>query len=902
MSNTIDLTIRVNDRASAALSSVSGLFSQTQKLANSLAAATKNLDGRFAAATNTAARFASRTSAVVQTTTDAYRVVKKLKSDVFALTVAKKAQAAAANVVAASTTAQTAAMSKQKVVQLKVNKALALSASGSLTALKAMKKLSVQTMLATVKTGLQTKAMKKTTAAKWLLAAGAKGAVAAVKALGAAIKVALGPIGLIIAGVGLLTAGVAALINRLNGCSAAAQENATRLREVNEAAEQSVQAYEYARIAIDKQANSANSLADELDVLRRNQSRTREEQERMEEIVSELSTAYGGLNLSIDEYGNLIGKSTDELRKYIRERRDIASFNNAIELRNTLEAQHIDILEGQRRAQEEVDRLMGKSGRANRRRLERAKETLDGFNDALAENNAAFQANADTLNRAFTSTGKSIEVLAEQWGKTVTEVEQAMDRYGFNLDDMVAHQEAVMARQKEDLENLADHWGMNVDDIIAEMDKYGISMDEWAANQQRAWEDTQASIREHTGNIINNFRDLPSSLDQSFEEMARMLANNRQIYNQWSKNIQEISGDVSEGVLRELKSLGTAGSELLAAALDSNNEGYEAAWEVIRELEAGIQDATAHATDTIVPVGEEVGKVYAESVIVGAEGADYTRLVDVIENAAESTIAVAQAGGESTGDAYVRGVTTALEAVDFTPVVTGMDNATSKMARNTDRAMSIIKSVTTDAMTYVKNSIYSNMTQAETKATNGLMRIKAMFNGLRISLPVSLFAAGNRAMEGMRLGMLSKEPAILGTARRIAENVTRIIKRALQISSPSRAMMKLGDSTMKGFAIGMERMQDRVKRVVDDTAYMVKDGLDKALAESKLSGDLTVVAAGANATVASNLLQSIRDEIKAGFEAGQMIVLDSGELVGATYGQIDSVSGAAISYSNRWGR
>jgi hypothetical protein len=793
----------------------------------------------------------------------------------------------------------TKAMSKH----FAVSKVLELSTSG----------LSAKTLVLTAVQGLATKQLGIMSAGKLLLAAAAKVAAGAMKAFGVAVKIMMGPIGWIIGAIGLLVAGAVALINRLNRCSDAARENAARLDELNKAAEQSAQRFERTQIAIDNQSNSANRLTDELERL----SGIDDGNDRRAEIIAELTKVYGDLNHLIDEEGNLIEGSAEALRGYIRERRNTESFQNAIDRRNVLEAEHIDLLEGQRRAQAEVDRLREGSGRRNQRQLERAKETLDGFNDALAENNAAFQANADTLSRSFTSAGESIDVLAEQWGKTVDEVEQAMDRYGFTLDDMVSHQEAVMAQQAElmaqqktDLVNLADEWGMCVDDIIAEMEKYDISMDEWAANQQRAWEDTQASIRQHTGNIINNFRELPSALEQCAGEMADILYRNRQIYNEWQQNLSRASATLNADVVRELESMGTASNQIMndlfdfdpETATEAQREAHYNAKRLVAEIEAGIQDATAHATGTIETVGEETGETYVESVINGTEGADYTRIVRVIENATESTIAVAAQGGEETGEAYVDGVTAALGAVDFTPVVDDMDNATRRMTNSTRQAMTVIKSVTAEAMTFVKNSIYDNMTQAVINARNGLTRITAMFNGLRTSLPVSLFEAGSRAMEGMQLGMISREPSIVRTAQQIAENVTRIMRSALQIGSPSRVLMRLGDSTMKGFAIGMERMQDRVKRIVNDTAYMVKDGLDKALAESQLQSELTVVTTGANATATSNLLQSIRDEIKAGFEAGQVIVLDSGELVGATYGQIDSVSGTAISYSNRWGR
>jgi len=134
-SNNTELTLRVNDQASEALKSISGLFERTQAMANALAGATQNLNGNFANMVNTAAQYVSQGAAIARTTLDVYAAVKKANAAILMKKAATTAQAAA-------DTVATAALTKKQVMQLKVNKALALSASGTLTAAKAKTMLS----------------------------------------------------------------------------------------------------------------------------------------------------------------------------------------------------------------------------------------------------------------------------------------------------------------------------------------------------------------------------------------------------------------------------------------------------------------------------------------------------------------------------------------------------------------------------------------------------------------------------------------------------------------------------------------------------------------------------------------------------------------------------------------
>ena len=151
------------------------------------------------------------------------------------------------------------------------------------------------------------------------------------------------PIFAVIGLIALLAAGIIGLVSWLSSGSSAARENARELERLSAAAERSAQAYERTKSAVQNQADSASRLTSELETLSRIENKSAADKARMQAIIAQLNGTYDGLNLAIDEEGNLIGKSTDELRDYIRTRQNAGNFEAAIQRRNDLEEQHIII-------------------------------------------------------------------------------------------------------------------------------------------------------------------------------------------------------------------------------------------------------------------------------------------------------------------------------------------------------------------------------------------------------------------------------------------------------------------------------------------------------------------------------------------------------------------------------
>ena len=75
---------------------------------------------------------------------------------------------------------------------------------------------------------------------------------------------------------------------------------------------------------------------------------------------------------------------------------------------------------------------------------------------------------------------------------------------------------------------------------------------------------------------------------------------------------------------------------------------------------------------------------------------------------------------------------------------------------------------------------------------------------------------GEQIIEGLRLGMISRTPALLAEADRIANQITARIQRALRYNSPSRVMRdRVGKSIPEGIAVGISKYSDAAMDSID---------------------------------------------------------------------------------------
>ncbi|EIL6857743.1 tape measure protein [Listeria monocytogenes] len=174
----------------------------------------------------------------------------------------------------------------------------------------------------------------------------------------------------------------------------------------------------------------------------------------------------------------------------------------------------------------------------------------------------------------------------------------------------------------------------------------------------------------------------------------------------------------------------------------------------------------------------------------------------------------------------------------------------------------------------------------------------------------SMYKAGIDAAKGLVKGLNSQKAALDKSATAIGNSMVTAIKKALKIHSPSRVMRdEVGKFIPAGISEGMLRgVKDTVK-VAKDLSVRVTDAFKPQLTTPEVDFDKSFTSASKNlANIDSTVTHevnmnenSILTALKRIAEKQDVIVLDTGELVGATGDKYDKYLGNNTSISERLG-
>lgn len=229
----------------------------------------------------------------------------------------------------------------------------------------------------------------------------------------------------------------------------------------------------------------------------------------------------------------------------------------------------------------------------------------------------------------------------------------------------------------------------------------------------------------------------------------------------------------------------------------------------------------------------------------------------------------------------------------FNRTISTVNSFSGRYKATMSTAFNSVASTTSSGMNRFNSSISSGMNRALSTVRSIAGRIPSQFSGLYNEM----YSIGSYAMSGLNNGLWSRSSTVMSTASSIAYSVASRMRSALQIHSPSKIMAKIGGYTMEGFQIGLESQQSRIKRILNETSSMVQSGLNTALNAGNLSGSIST-SASLNMNSTDGLLQRLISAV----EDGKIIMLDSGEFVGATTNKYDNAIGQKMSNEKRWAR
>lgn len=206
------------------------------------------------------------------------------------------------------------------------------------------------------------------------------------------------------------------------------------------------------------------------------------------------------------------------------------------------------------------------------------------------------------------------------------------------------------------------------------------------------------------------------------------------------------------------------------------------------------------------------------------------------------------------------------------------------------------------------------LAEADSKTIKSINSVQKQINSaakiMGNTASVSMYKAGIDAAKGLVKGLNSQKASLDKTAISIGNSMVQAIKKALKIHSPSRVMRdEVGKFIPAGISEGMLRgVKDTVK-VAKDLSVRVTDAFKPQLLTPEVDFDKSFTSASKNlANIDSTVTHevnmnenSILTALKRIAEKQEVIVLDTGELVGATGDKYDKYLGNNTFISERLG-
>lgn len=150
----------------------------------------------------------------------------------------------------------------------------------------------------------------------------------------------------------------------------------------------------------------------------------------------------------------------------------------------------------------------------------------------------------------------------------------------------------------------------------------------------------------------------------------------------------------------------------------------------------------------------------------------------------------------------------------------------------------------------------------------------------------SLESIGKNAGEGLLKGLSSTAPSIQKKAKEIANSVSKTMKNALQIKSPSRVTYGFGVNVNEGFVNGLDKTKSKVAKVMGNIYNSVPKQLNNIANGMNLDGQLQVGGASMDSIITHNINNKPIISLNI---AAAPIYLDGDQLAEATFETIGNL-------------
>lgn len=401
---------------------------------------------------------------------------------------------------------------------------------------------------------------------------------------------------------------------------------------------------------VEASAKSATSIAGKIEELTKKQSLNREEQTRLKALVGEMNSIYPQMALAIDETGQSLNMSTEEIKSFIQSSYDMAkaaAYADAVKA--SLEAMaeaELAVAKAEIEA-ESLQKQLTSAEQEREAQIEATKTAMEGYDDVMRELTAAgseLSGGTTVQTVAMREAEKALEDNKTKQEETTTALEEARSEYELN---------------QAALEQLCEELGISVEELTGTGDAAGEMGDALSAASDDAagaaetmedavdsalqeMQDAYMKTAESASNSIMNqkglFQELEAQESTSIEAMRKGLESHIEAYQNWNENAKTLMSSsryqTDENFRAMVNSVVSAGQDM-APELQAITDAFESG---DAELEGLVSDY-----GTMSRLSDEVGHATAQAEIAmqyGLEGLEQvmTASEDGIAGAADGVV------------------------------------------------------------------------------------------------------------------------------------------------------------------------------------------------------------------------------------------------------------------------
>ena len=649
-------------------------------------------------------------------------------------------------------------------------------------------------------------------------------------------------------------------------------------------------------------SSTTNTLVKALDDLEKKSGKTADEQYRMEAIVTQLNSLFPDLGLEIDDATGKLNKSTDAISDYVKEAENTelaveAQGEAAMAADKLAEAEARRAEAAQAAAdvtakviiqEEKIREILDAQNQKN----QEAAEAQRAYNDALETGSG----NLDQLYMAMSSTG---EAMIEYEGQMMT-VSQAYEIANQELIDLKAaeqeHQEQLAAQDAivEQAKTTLDEYNTALGNSATNTDNANLSniayQEGMQANITKAGEAEEAfnnmstsqqdlaleleesvtAMQENMKNTIASqmsmFEAFDHSIDLSTQDLLSNMRSQVAGVENWEQNISSLSDKgINQNLLQYLMNMGPEGagyvevfSGMTTDELEEANELWEQAIDIQEMTNSWGQELTELGAQSIADgmdgVDAAIKASGADSVMGLVEGirsakseaeAEGRELGQAVVDSTDEGAGVSSPSWKTkqTGQYIGSGLTQGLTA-GKSAVMTAARNIGNELIRSINTAAGTSGGASTRTKTTgrqaglgVSTGLTASMSSVRTAARSvGRTAVTQINSSLSKS---TLRVYGYNASIAMANGILSGRSAVISAAASVASAAISAAQSRLQIHSPSRVFLGMGENSVDAFARGFEEEKNDMIRRVGKTLDF---SAENAAIEKRMSIDYSSMA------------------------------------------------------------